>query len=365
MKVLNLMTGGDIGGIETLCYNWSKKNYFENGYAFMTLGGPIYDQMREEGAKVYGLFRIGGKFSIKKLIHLIKIANQYETIIVHHDDPILKIYFIIIALILQCHRISFVHSCYGDNSQILYRKIKRKIYNWIFQKTFDISEHIIFVSNAGKESCKQIYHIDEKKCHVIYNGISDEILKGGFYNQVSMKKPYIISYIGRLNYIKGVDLLIQAVAILSRNYNIHLEIVGDGKERDTLEKIAKDVGIEELTSFKGRQLDVKPYLKKSNIFVYPSRCEEVFGISIVEAMAYGIPCVANKIGGIPEIIENGKNGFLSDEISVNGIMEAIKKVIICYENGLIDEMSNSAKKTAARFTIDINCKEVRNVLISY
>ena len=53
--------------------------------------------------------------------------------------------------------------------------------------------------------------------------------------------------------------------------------------------------------------DIGKYLKTADIFVYPSICEEVFGISLVEAMSYGVPCVANEVGGIPEILATSKS----------------------------------------------------------
>lgn len=91
-------------------------------------------------------------------------------------------------------------------------------------------------------------------------------------------------------------------------------------------------------------MDIQKYLSNADIFIYPSTCQEVFGISLVEALSYGVPCVANCLGGIPEIIQDGYNGILTEETSVRGLMIAIKKLLDCCKNGTVKQYSENAKK---------------------
>ena len=121
------------------------------------------------------------------------------------------------------------------------------------------------------------------------------------------------------------------------------------RSEKNLEELSKDLGIGSITTFYGQQKDVIPFLKQADIFVYPSVCQEVFGISIVEAMAFGIPCISNNIGGIPEIIENEKSGF---------ICESTKRI----KNNKIINISEKAKERAAQYSIK---NTVDNLNIEY
>jgi glycosyltransferase involved in cell wall biosynthesis len=236
-------------------------------------------------------------------------------------------------------------------------RVKRFIYERITQKCFNVSDKVWYVSNAGREGCHRLYHVAQGKEKVIYNGISPEFLAKASENRLKSNADgtFRITYIGRLVKVKGVDLLIQAVAKNAEERSVVLDVVGDGEERMNLEKLAEKLGLAEKVQFHGRQSDVTKFLKKSDIFVYPSVWQEVFGISIVEAMAHGLPCIANNVGGIPEIIEDGKNGFLTKEPTASGLAEAIRRVTALYENGGIEEVSRNAKARAQEFSVQRTC----------
>ena len=196
---------------------------------------------------------------------------------------------------------------------------------------------------------------------VVYNGIGLDKIENGIKKQKIETNPYNITYIGRLNSVKGVDLLLRATKILKEKHNIKISIVGDGEERKTLENLADKLKIDDIVSFYGQQKDVAPFLDKASIFVYPSIWQEVFGISIVEAMAYGIPCVATDVGGIPEIIEDGSNGFLCEKSNSNNLASTIEKVINLIEAGQGYAISNKARKRAEEFSIEQTVMNLKNV----
>ena len=160
-----------------------------------------------------------------------------------------------------------------------------------------------------------------------------------------------ILYVGRLSSIKGIDLLIRAFDKCRHENKLKLIIVGDGEQRQELETLTEELKLKGLVSFEGFSTDIISYLKTADLFIYPSVCEEVFGISIVEAMAFGIPCIANRVGGVPELIVDGKNGFLTDEISSEGIRKAILRAVKLIESDNIKKISMNARKTAESFVI--------------
>lgn len=351
MRVLNLLTSGETGGIESLCRDIGVSNKFENAFCFVFSGGTICNQMTELGLKTYCLGDCGKKLSLKRFLKIRRIAKEYDIIAVHHGDPFLKLYHYLIMKTLKRKYVTFIHSCYEKKYFYPGNPLKRKFAHQMFQIGLDKSDLVIYVSKVGMRSYAEEFNINENKSTVIYNGIGNDKISEGRNWKTLIEEPFNIVYIGRLEHYKGVDLLIQAVKKLRDQYAIKLSIIGDGKERDYLTHLSEQLEINDITTFFGQQKDVIPFLKRATIFVYPSICQEVFGISIVEAMAFGIPCVANAVGGIPEIIEDRKSGFLCDIATSDALEKKINEVLHIIQNDDIDDISKNAKDRAADFSI--------------
>jgi glycosyltransferase involved in cell wall biosynthesis len=124
---------------------------------------------------------------------------------------------------------------------------------------------------------------------------------------------------------KGIDVLLRAFAqIRDREPQVRLVLAGDGPLRSRLEDLARSLGIGDRVEFLGRQerAQVADLLHGCRVFVLPSRSEP-FGIVILEAMACAKPVVATSAGGIPEIIESGKNGILVEPENPKALAEAV------------------------------------------
>ena len=202
--------------------------------------------------------------------------------------------------------------------------------------------------------------INQRKFKVVYNGIAQNQIDAGKTNVPLLEGEFRILYIGRLERGKGIDLLIKALPDIVTDKKIVLSIIGTGSIEAELRKIAERVSSEFCSvEFFGVQREKDAYLRKASVFVYPSIWEEVFGISIVEAMAYGLPCVTNRVGGLPEIIEDGKNGFFTNEKSPKAMAVCLNKILSKYEDGSIKNMSIFAKETAERFSIKKTCDQLK------
>lgn len=239
--------------------------------------------------------------------------------------------------------------------------MKNLLIKTIMQRAINVSDLLIFISEAVKKTFQNNFKFEENKSIVIYNGINRKYLE----NIATEKKTEItnIVFVGRLEKVKGVDLLINAFGeVYKRNNQTQLTIVGDGKERKSLEKLAKKVKDSEKTiKFVGRQNNVIEWLDRAKIFVYPSIWEEGFGISVVEAMARGCIPITFRKGGLTEIIKDGKNGILVNEVSSDALAQAIIKVILM-DDKRKKIMREEAIKTAKRFTIDNTIKNIEKSL---
>ena len=165
-----------------------------------------------------------------------------------------------------------------------------------------------------------------KNVEVIPNGIDLKRFEG------LERKPhegFIIMTIARLEKVKGVEYLIGALAKpgFCEKPGFSLLIIGDGAERKNLENLAKNLGLEEKVKFLGQIPNEKipGYLTVADCFVLPS-VKEGFGIAVLEAMAAGVPVVASRVGGILDIIEDGKTGSLVEPGNPQEIAKAIYDV---------------------------------------
>ena len=356
MKVLNLLDTGGIGGIEQLCKDIAAYADYENTFVFLFREGVVYDEMREAGYDVYSLAGYGNiKLNPKRMNALSELASGYDIIIVHHSS--LAIQMLYVKLKEQYPQKKFIltaHSCFGADYYFkLYKNPIKRLMRMKFQKqALDVSDMIIFVSNAGKKSYLSYYDIPEDKTRVVYNGIVPPKEKPMPKCRKTDETPFSITYIGRLVEVKGVQNLIQAVALLKdRGIECRVNICGEGDYRSTLEALSKSCNVEDRVRFHGTQRDKAKFFKDTDIFVYPSICEEVFGISIIEALSYGIPCVVNCVGGIPEIITDGYNGAIAAEKTAKALSDAIERIAKMYRSDEITEMSRHCLETAGKFTI--------------
>ena len=357
MKVLHLLTSGQVGGIESLCRDIGRYSSFDNTFCFISGGGLIYEQMKSMGLSVFDISDQGPKFSLKKYDTIKKLARQHDLIVVHHGDPYLKLYFCLLKGKTNAKFVSIIHSCFTPATSIHFQTIKRFIYEKIINASLEKSDAIIYVAKAGKISFEKKFGIKKAKSFVVYNGISVEKIEDGKNNMYKKSAPYNITYIGRLNSIKGVDNMLRAVSYIKDKYPIKVSIIGDGPDRTRLESLTKDLKIDKITTFYGQQTKVENYLKKASMFIYPSTCPEVFGISIVEAMAYGIPCISNNVGGIPEVITDNMSGLLCYTFDPKELAQNMEKIINCDNSNMIEE----GRKVANSFSIINTVKNLKEV----
>lgn len=140
-----------------------------------------------------------------------------------------------------------------------------------------------------------------------------------------------VLFAGRLIHEKRVDLLLNAIAVAKKEIpTITCAIIGDGPERGLLEDLAVKLGVEENVIFTGfvDQDGLTAYMKASKVFVLPS-IREGFGLVIVEANACGLPVISirHDMSAVRELVKDGVNGFLVNDISSREIAEAITKLV--------------------------------------
>lgn len=189
------------------------------------------------------------------------------------------------------------------------------------------ANYLISVSKFLRERLSTIYKIDQIDIipNTVDTGIFTPLLK-----KIDKTKFYFTSIGGLINR-KRFDNLLIAFSSFSNLENIFLNIIGDGPEREGLEQLAKELGIEEQVIFHGLLNRPKVFgvLQQSNVLVSSSDLE-TFGVTLIEALSCGIPVLATRSGG-PEEIINRTNGILVNNQDVHHLAEGLKKSYTDYQ----------------------------------
>jgi glycosyltransferase involved in cell wall biosynthesis len=141
----------------------------------------------------------------------------------------------------------------------------------------------------------------------------------------------VVGSIGRLagGGVKGFDLLLEAARRLRPAVpDLHVLIVGEGPRRAFLQAQVRRLGLGGLVHLVGAEADIRLPLAAMDVFVFPVRWQEGFGLSLIEAMAAGRPVVASRIGAVPEIVEHGRSGWLVEPEDPAALADAIARALV-------------------------------------
>lgn len=232
----------------------------------------------------------------------------------------------------------------------------------ILRKTIKNADAVITLTEDMKKKTSECYNRD---IFVIPNGITlNRYEKKQSLNIDISNDEKVILYVGRLNAIKGVEYLIEAMDKVNRNYsNARLLLVGDGNLRRILENRVEKLGLSRCITFVGlvSTQDVSKYLANADIFVLPS-LSEGFPNVILEAMAVGLPIITTKIRGLPEIVKEGINGYLVDPKNSDQLADKILDLLNNVEIAAM--ISENNRNDIKKYEWENIVKELENVYLT-
>ena len=314
-------------------------------------------------------FRIAsGNFSFN--LFLKPIRHKVDIIHTHVGNPIADLAGY--AYMKRNKDKPFIITYHGDGQEGIggfIRNLSVSFYNrFLAEKVLSQADVIISPSE---------YYINESrflgkymdKIVVIPNGINVEDFDISYSKEecrVGLGLPIdenIILFVGSLTPYKGPDVLVKAMPIVVKEVpNTKLVFVGSGRMRDELEELSKKLGVEKHVKFAGFiEESLKPlYYKAADVFCLPSTMStESFGIVNLEAMACGVPIVASKIGGVPDVVKDGENGLLVPPRDSEALADAI---IYLLANGNIREkMGKNGRRKVKDYSWDKIADEVEKL----
>lgn len=272
--------------------------------------------------------------AVRRLVNLIK-DNNYD--IIHSHLFVADIYNYLTSFFLDRRRVR-ISTEHSSSS----RRKSFKIFGYLYYLTSKSFDDIIAVSEHVRHHLVDWAGIDASLINVVYNGVQ---IQGADDYIVPMKeqKEFTLGIIARLEARKDVTTSLKAMNVLVNNLGFkqaRLMILGDGPQRQSLENLTKELNLENHVEFLGFIENIGPYIKKMDVHLLTS-LEEAFGISIIECMAYGVPSICTRAGGIPEIIDEGKDGFLVQKGDFKAVAD--KAALLINDRSMLHKMGLQAK----------------------
>jgi glycosyltransferase involved in cell wall biosynthesis len=228
----------------------------------------------------------------------------------------------------------------------------------------------ICVSNAVRDRLVTDYRFPANKTITIYNGVSVSEFVPSESNRASVRarlglgsEEFLLVCVARLSEEKGLDILLMAMArVLQHGLCCKCVIVGDGPLRKPLSEQAQALGLDGRVFFEGFQKDVRPFLQTADAFVLTSH-REGFPLSILEAMACGLPCVVTNVGGNAEAVYHMVHGLIVAPRSVDEAADAIAYLVTHPRERA--EMSKMARaKVREAFDVEDRMAEIKRVILN-
>ncbi len=367
IKILYVCPVGERGGVETVQLNIIRGLETTRYIPIVVVleDGPFIEDLKKTGATVYvvesGRVRnfIKGMKAVKRIQEII----QTEDIkIVHSHNAKAHIYGGLAAKFCRIPCIFHLHGIpklsFSRDGFVSYFACKIK------------TNKVIAVSKYVLEGSKRIWE-NGYDTEIVYNGI---LLSEQKIDKVKTREElllptdlFIVSYVGRLQSGKGVDIFIKSAKEVVRNINkVMFLVIGDvlfkadDRYKNELIMLTKEYALDERVKFFGFQHDIAKLYYASDLIVVPSVQPDSFPTVILESMACGLPVVASRIGGIPEMIEDGKTGYLFSPGNLNELSELIIKLLKSPE--LMKQMGDAGrKKVQETFTITNMIDNITNI----
>ena len=353
MKILQILPELNVGGVETGTLDLSKY-LVRLGHKAVVVsnGGTLVKELEASGAKHYTLpVHKKSIISIFKLIPVLaEIIKKEEIDIVHARSrvPAWVAYFA-----CRRSRAVFITTCHG-----YYKK-------HLFSLVMGWAKRVIVLSNVIARHMIEDFAVPHERIKLVPRSVDLERFKY-LDPEGKRKEDFNIGIIGRITPLKGHLHFIKAMARISRFVpRLKVWIVGDApasKEayKEEVQVLVRRLGLWHCTEFLGTQRDIPGILAHLDLVVLATTTHEAFGRVVIEAQAAGVPVVATQVGGLVDIIEDGKNGFLVPPGDSKSMADAIMRIF--KDAQLAKELAQNAyAKVKEKYNVELMVKNTLDV----
>jgi N-acetyl-alpha-D-glucosaminyl L-malate synthase BshA len=210
------------------------------------------------------------------------------------------------------------------------------------------SDGVTAISSHLRDRTREAFDI-ASEIEVIHNFVNCNVYVRNPELIAAMRPAYaepgekLLVHLSNFRPVKRIQDVVEVFARVCRKVPARLLLIGDGPDRSAAEYLALKHNIEDRIHFLGKQDNVNELLPLADLMLMPSDMES-FGLAALEAMACGVPTIATRVGGVPELIDNGVNGFLFPVGDVEGMAQAAIELLT--NPAALEQMAHAARKTA-------------------
>ncbi len=281
-------------------------------------------------SKGYIIHSYGRKkgFDWSLILHLRRLIaqEQYDVLHCHQYTPFV---YGVIASIFKHPKVLFTEHGRFYPEVV---KFKRMVINPVLSL---FTDKITVISKATAKAVVDYEYMPQHKVQVVYNGLKldiDELKQTHSKQKLRdfLKVPkgdFLFGTIARLDPIKNHIMLIKAFEELCKKHNnLYLVIIGNGPMMDELRTLVADLDMEDNVALTGFIVEPQKYLLAMDVFLLPSFSEGT-SMTLLEAMACGVPPIVTKVGGNPEIVENDVSGLIVENDDQSDLVSAMSKLL--------------------------------------
>ena len=223
----------------------------------------------------------------------------------------------------------------------------------ITQFSIEKSDGITCISEDLREQTVKVFGV-QKPIRVIYNFVNTDIYRPDPEHrgarEFAPNGDKLLIHLSNFRPVKRVLDCIRVLAEVRRHAGAHLLMAGDGPDRFSAESLARELGVSDHVTFLGKQNHVERIIPLAHVLMMPSEMES-FGLAALEGMACGVPAVGTRVGGVPELITNGIDGFVEE---VGDIAAQSQRVVeLLMSDALHGRMAAQARNSACeRFSTE-------------
>jgi glycosyltransferase involved in cell wall biosynthesis len=296
---------------------------------------------------------LGSPWDVFAARQLLRMLMFYKPALLHIHDPRSGTVGRVVAKVLNIPVVYTVHLppyYYATGlKQKLYQLIER-----LLNKGF--TDRIIYVSHFAYDEAIRNRIAPQKRTLVIENGINLRAYAKPL-KCITIRKALnvpveatVFCFVGRFTEQKGIDVFLRAIKMLpSQSSAFRVWLVGDGPLRSELEQYVAKENLGSIVQFLGYRSDVPEILQASDVFVLPSRYEAM-PISLLEAMAAGLPCVVTSVGDNAKIVEDGTTGIVVPPENPEALATALRKMLA--DSEMRQAMGEAARKKAQEYSVE-------------
>jgi glycosyltransferase involved in cell wall biosynthesis len=292
---------------------------------------------------------------LRALHRLLGICRRLQVDIWHAHDYKTNLFGL---LLRRFHPMRLVTTCHGWVEHTRRTKLYYHVDRWSLPRY----DRVICVSDDLLTACRQ-RGIDNGKSVLIENAIDTDQYRRSIDTAAAKQQwnvpagRLLVGAAGRLSAEKAFDNLIRAVGkLVCDGVDVGLFIAGDGPQRDALQQLVAELGLQDRVRLLGFQADLRPFYQALDLFVLSSLREGLPNV-MLEAMSLEVPVVATRIAGIPRLISDGENGLLVEPNDVSELANAIGQVL--GSASLRERLSAAGRRTIEdRYSFAVRMKKM-------